>query len=154
MTGNPEHITLAELSDRFRQGLSPKASASEREDFPNYLLGFYRANDWKNDLLSEFFAEYFRLFSEEHFAALSSAVRRNFRDYLHSNRSYVPKVRNVQIAEPLLRVGNEELPWPSGDKECPEPTFHHRPMHSPQRQPSNSCMCSGNCEKPYLTGYE
>lgn len=114
----PITFTADELS-LFRQGLPEDADQPQREAFAWYSVRLYKSKSWCNDTLSEYYADDFKSFSEDHFAELSASTRRELRDVLRRQGVYVKKGRNVSIATALHEVVKDEIPWPDDDPDAP-----------------------------------
>lgn len=67
--------------------------------------------------MSEYFADDFKEFSANDFVGLSIDLRRDLREALRERRFYLPKGRNIKIADALHQAANEELLWHSHDNE-------------------------------------
>lgn len=113
-----EHIPV-DLSDTFSQGLPDQADIDTKRKFAKFCYENYVSQQWKGSSLSEFFADDFIQFSIEDFRSLDANIRRNLRDHLRRSGVYVPKGRNVQIANALHAVVENELSWPIDDPERP-----------------------------------
>lgn len=93
-------------------GLPEDADDTVRADFTVAYTELYRNKNWKRETLSEYYAEDFKYFTKEKFAALPQAVKPDLRDLLRANGVYVPKERNVIIADAPRQAVEEDLPWP------------------------------------------
>lgn len=71
-------------------------------------------------MLSEYFAEDLANFNENNFKSISTMLRRELRDILRARGVYVPKGRDILIADALFRVLQNELPWPDDDDDAPD----------------------------------
>lgn len=102
--------------NRFRKGLPENASAEDKNLFAIYCLENYERKTWKNDTLSEYFAEDFEKYSVEDFRNLDTDIRRRLRDHLRDKGVYVRKGRNVQMSIALFEAVHEDLAWPEDEQ--------------------------------------
>lgn len=101
---------------RFRFGLPETATLEDKRDFVSFRLATYRQEEqWTSDILSEYFADDFRLFTADDFKVADPDDRRKLRDLLRSRRVYVPKGRSILISDALYAVVKEEIPWPKDE---------------------------------------
>lgn len=98
------------MSSPFPFGLPNDAGDNARAEFTIACTKLWRDKSWKGDILSEYYAEDFKSFSQDNFSALPEMVKRDLRDLLGERGVYLPKRRNVLNADALRRVIDEELP--------------------------------------------
>lgn len=110
---------VVDNAQRFRNGLPAEATLDDKLAFATHCLQNYHVQQWSGDSLSEYFADDFGGFTKEDFKSIDSDTRRNLRDLLRSRGVFVPKGRNVLIADALHQVAQEDLPWPDEDLEKP-----------------------------------
>lgn len=71
----------------------------------------YKTDGQKRNGLSEYFAEDFKSFSKN-VISLINILKRDDHDVLRSQKVFVPKVENIQIADVLFLAQQEEFPRP------------------------------------------
>lgn len=106
-------------ASRFSNGLPANATIEDKRAFAIHCAINYEKQNWHNDSLSEYFADDFRDFTVEDFTNIDTATRRNLRDLLRSRGVFVPKGRNIVIAQALHQVVQDDIPWPEDDTEKP-----------------------------------
>ena len=87
--------------------------------FTQYSMDLYNKMGWKNNDLSEYYAEDFKDLTLNDFEGLPATLRRNLRNTLRENGVYIPKGRSTKIAQALYQVVQEDLAWPADDPDRP-----------------------------------
>lgn len=73
---------------------------------------YVRNKQWKNEDLSDYFADDCLSYTTDEFKLLDGEVRPKLRDLPRSRGVYVRKGRNIYIANALYEVVQDEIPWP------------------------------------------
>lgn len=133
---------MLRMIDSFDCGLSKNATNEDKRSFADIRLRSYRWHtQWRQETLLKYFADDFRPFTVDDFKMISSDQRRNLRDLLCERGVYVPKGRNVFIADALHMVVQEDLPWPEEKLqhviETETPSTKH-PNQNAQEGPASS----------------
>lgn len=80
-----------EHAHRFRLRLPTDVPNENKCDFALYCYNMHKRKTWKDDDLSEYFADDFRLYTSEDFKLHNTEIRRDLRDLLRNRDVYVPK---------------------------------------------------------------
>lgn len=111
-------VGIADLAV-FKFGLRPDAGDTMRECFVRYCVRLYNKMNWKGSTSSDYFAEGFLLFDTLMFARVSSASRYDLRDTLREQGVYVKKGHQIFIPDALVKVVQNDLPWPDDYDQAP-----------------------------------
>lgn len=77
-----------------------------------FVLSAYRYRPyWRNDTISEYYADDFRDFTVDDFKIINPDSRRELGSLLRNRGVYVPKEMNVLMADRLFAVVQEDNPW-------------------------------------------
>lgn len=101
---------------RFQTGLPDNANPEDKAIFGSFCLQMYERNmQWKNEDLSEYFADDFRSYTTDVFKLIDGEVRRKIRDLLRTRGVYVREGRNIYISDTLYEVVKDDIPWPENE---------------------------------------
>ena len=97
-----------------------QASPTELSNYITWRLQVHSRAGWKNDVLSEYYADYFRDFTREKFDNCHHDTVRFLRGHLRQHGVYIRKGRGVPIGRELFKAVQEDVPWPDDDSEAPQ----------------------------------
>lgn len=106
-----------EMNTTFPFWASKAASIDDKRRFVTCWLDFYEnQTHWKDDNLSEYFAQNYGLFTTDDFEKIDGDNRRKLSDLSKSRGVHANKERNILIVDAFYAVVKDNLPWPEEEK--------------------------------------
>jgi hypothetical protein len=122
-SSNPEQ-PQQRPEQRWRTGVNTEnADNAELSEYVEWRIQVYTRERWRNEDLSEYYAEDFKGFTRETFDNCPADLTRRLRDCLRDKGVFVRKGRGVQVAAELAKVVQDDIPWPVNDPDRPEPVL-------------------------------
>lgn len=94
-------------------GLRDNSPTANKQAYVDFRLAAYRYSPhWRNDTISEYYADDVHDFSVDDFKGINRGSRRGRRGFFRNRGAYVLKGRNFLMTDGLFAVVQEEILWP------------------------------------------
>lgn len=105
-----------------------KANVEDKKSIVTYCLHNNEKHNWYVNSLSESFHNNIKSYTSKEFKLAESDVRQHLRELLWRRKIYVPKSQNLQFAEEIFQVTQENISWPKDNLK----NHHHGSLYLPK----------------------